>query len=86
MKLLKDSFVYLHKALSSINEKNETELIKSPDSETVAKAGSRGSGFVAQLAALRAVSGIPANEWDCSTDEPAAVISGKLRDRHRSDR
>jgi len=33
MKLLKDSFVYLHRALSSINEKNETELIKSPDSE-----------------------------------------------------
>jgi hypothetical protein len=33
MKLLKDSFVYLHKALSTINEKNETELIKSPDSE-----------------------------------------------------
>lgn len=34
MKLLKDSFTYLHRALSSINEKNETELIKSPDSET----------------------------------------------------
>jgi hypothetical protein len=33
MKLLKDSFAYLHKALSSINDKNETELIKSPDSE-----------------------------------------------------
>jgi uncharacterized damage-inducible protein DinB len=33
MKLLKDSFTYLHKALSTINEKNETELIKSPDSE-----------------------------------------------------
>ncbi len=33
MKLLKDSFVYLHRALSSINEKNETELIRSPDSE-----------------------------------------------------
>jgi hypothetical protein len=33
MKLLTDSFTYLHKALSSINEKNETELIKSPDSE-----------------------------------------------------
>jgi hypothetical protein len=33
MKLLKDSFTYLHKALSSVNEKNETELIKSPDSE-----------------------------------------------------
>jgi uncharacterized damage-inducible protein DinB len=33
MKLLKDSFAYLHKALSTINEKNETELIKSPDSE-----------------------------------------------------
>jgi hypothetical protein len=33
MKLLKDSFTYLHKALGSINEKNETELIKSPDSE-----------------------------------------------------
>ena len=33
MKLLKDSFTYLHKALSIINEKNETDLIKSPDSE-----------------------------------------------------
>jgi hypothetical protein len=33
MKLLKDSFTYLHKALSSISEKTETELIKSPDSE-----------------------------------------------------
>jgi hypothetical protein len=33
MKGLKDSFAYLHKALSGINEKNETELIKSPDSE-----------------------------------------------------
>jgi uncharacterized damage-inducible protein DinB len=33
MKGLTDSFAYLHKALSSINEKNETELIKSPDSE-----------------------------------------------------
>jgi hypothetical protein len=34
MKLLKGSFTYLHRALSSINEKNETELIKSPDSAT----------------------------------------------------
>lgn len=33
IKLLTDSFAYLHKALSSINEKNETDLIKSPDSE-----------------------------------------------------
>jgi uncharacterized damage-inducible protein DinB len=33
MKLLKDSLAYLHRALSSINEKNETEWIKSPDSE-----------------------------------------------------
>jgi uncharacterized damage-inducible protein DinB len=33
MNLLKDSYAYLHKALSSVNEKNETELIKSPDSE-----------------------------------------------------
>jgi uncharacterized damage-inducible protein DinB len=30
MKFLKDSFAYLHKALSSINEKNETDMIKSP--------------------------------------------------------
>ena len=33
MKGLTESFAYLHKALSSINEQNETELIKSPDSE-----------------------------------------------------
>jgi len=33
MKLLRDSFTYLHKAFASINEKNQTELIKSPDSE-----------------------------------------------------
>jgi NAD(P)-dependent dehydrogenase (short-subunit alcohol dehydrogenase family) len=33
MKGLTDSFAYLHKALSGISEKNETELIKSPDSE-----------------------------------------------------
>lgn len=30
MKFTKDSFAYLHKALSSINEKNQTDLIKSP--------------------------------------------------------
>ena len=30
MKFLKDSFAYLHKALSSINEKNETDMVKSP--------------------------------------------------------
>lgn len=30
MKFLKDSFTYLHKALSSISEKNQTDLIKSP--------------------------------------------------------
>lgn len=33
MKFTKDSFVYLHKALSSINEKNETDLIKAPFGE-----------------------------------------------------
>lgn len=33
MKFLKDSFAYLHKALASINEKNETEEIKSPFGE-----------------------------------------------------
>ena len=33
MKALKESFAYLHKALSSINEKNQTDLIKTPDSE-----------------------------------------------------
>lgn len=33
MKFVKDSFAYLHKALSSINEKNETDLIKSPFGE-----------------------------------------------------
>jgi uncharacterized damage-inducible protein DinB len=30
MKFLKDSFAYLHKAAASINEKNETDQIKSP--------------------------------------------------------
>jgi uncharacterized damage-inducible protein DinB len=30
MKFTKDSFAYLHKALSSINENNETDQIKSP--------------------------------------------------------
>jgi hypothetical protein len=30
MKFLKDSFAYLHKALASINEKNQTDPIKSP--------------------------------------------------------
>ena len=30
MKYLKDSFAYLHKALSSINEKNQTDMVKSP--------------------------------------------------------
>jgi uncharacterized damage-inducible protein DinB len=30
MKYLKDSFVYLHKALSSVNENNQTDMIKSP--------------------------------------------------------
>ncbi len=33
MKFLKDSFAYLHKAMSSINEKNQTDLIKSPFGE-----------------------------------------------------
>lgn len=33
MKFLKDSFAYLHKALASINEKNQTDLIKSPFGE-----------------------------------------------------
>jgi len=33
MKFTKDSFAYLHKALSSINEKNETDMIKSPFGE-----------------------------------------------------
>jgi hypothetical protein len=32
VKFLKGSFEFLHKALNSINERNETELIKSPDS------------------------------------------------------
>lgn len=32
VKFLKGSFEFLHKALNSINEQNETELIKSPDS------------------------------------------------------
>ena len=30
MKFLKDSFVYLHKAAASINEKNQTDQVKSP--------------------------------------------------------
>jgi len=30
MKFLKDSFAYLHKALGSINEKNQTDQIKNP--------------------------------------------------------
>ncbi|HXZ33951.1 MAG TPA: DinB family protein [Terriglobales bacterium] len=30
MKFLKDSFAYLHKAMGSINEKNQTDLIKNP--------------------------------------------------------
>ncbi len=30
MKYLKDSFAYLHKAVSSVNEKNETGLVKNP--------------------------------------------------------
>jgi uncharacterized damage-inducible protein DinB len=33
MKFLKDSFAYLHKALSSVNAKNQTDLIKSPFGE-----------------------------------------------------
>ncbi len=33
MKFTKDSFAYLHKALSSINEKNQTDQIKSPFGE-----------------------------------------------------
>jgi hypothetical protein len=33
MKFLKDSFAYLHKALASINEKNQTEPIKNPFGE-----------------------------------------------------
>jgi len=32
LKFLQGSFDFLHKALSTINEKNETELIQSPDS------------------------------------------------------
>jgi hypothetical protein len=32
MTFLRGSFDFLHKALRSINEKNETELIQSPDS------------------------------------------------------
>jgi uncharacterized damage-inducible protein DinB len=34
VQFLKGSFEFLHKALNSINEQNETELIKSPDSDT----------------------------------------------------
>jgi hypothetical protein len=33
MKFLKDSFAYLHKALASVNEKNETDAIKNPFGE-----------------------------------------------------
>jgi hypothetical protein len=33
MKFLKDSFVYLHKALASVNEKNQTDQIKNPFGE-----------------------------------------------------
>ena len=33
LKFLNGSFDFLHKALGSINEKNETELIRSPDSD-----------------------------------------------------
>jgi hypothetical protein len=33
MKFLTGSFVYLHKALSSINEKNETEQVANPEGE-----------------------------------------------------
>ena len=33
MAFLKGSFAYLHKALSSITEKNQTDLIRSPDSD-----------------------------------------------------
>jgi hypothetical protein len=33
MKYTKDSFAYLHKALSSITEQNETDQIKSPFGE-----------------------------------------------------
>jgi len=33
MKFLKDSFAYLHKALGSINEKNQTDQIKNPFGE-----------------------------------------------------
>lgn len=34
MKYLKDSFAYLHQAVSSINAKNQTDLIKSPFGDT----------------------------------------------------
>jgi len=33
MSFLRGSFAYLHKALSSITEKNQTDLIRSPDSD-----------------------------------------------------
>jgi uncharacterized damage-inducible protein DinB len=33
MKFLKDSFAYLHKAMASINEKNQTDQIKNPFGE-----------------------------------------------------
>ncbi|HEX7253493.1 MAG TPA: DinB family protein [Thermoanaerobaculia bacterium] len=33
MTFLRGSFAFLHRALSSINEKNQTELIRSPDSD-----------------------------------------------------
>jgi len=33
MKFLEGSFAYLHKALSSITERNQTDLIQSPDSD-----------------------------------------------------
>ena len=71
LKYLKDSFVYVHKAIQTINEKNLVEPVKSPFGEgTVTRLGLATSVAWPWFRPLRTDGGIPAHERDCAAGQP----------------
>jgi len=68
LKYLKDSFVYVHKAIASINESNLVGTVKSPFGEgSVTRLGLGNHGGGTRLRPLRADGGVFADERNCAT-------------------
>ena len=76
MKFAKDSFGYLHKALASINDKNQTDLVKNPFGEgTVNSSGNCDCRTDPPLQSLWPDGGVSADEWNHSAREPGPVAA-----------